>query len=317
LTQILAEKPLEQTKRKKRDVNGWLVLDKPVGMTSTHAVSVVKRLFQARRAGHAGTLDPLASGLLPIALGEATKTVPFVMDGRKIYRFTVRWGEERDTDDAEGRAIEISAERPTAEAIRALIPRFSGLIEQVPPRFSAVKIGGERAYDLARDGEAVELAPRPIEVHHLELVETPDPDHSVLAAECGKGTYVRALARDMGRALGCFGHVTALRRTAVGPFAEQNAIALETLQRMPPDDPMIAAAALLPVEAGLAALPALRVSSADAGRLARGQAVLLRGRDAPVMEGWVSVSAHGGLVALAQVEKGELRPRRIFNLPRT
>jgi tRNA pseudouridine55 synthase len=238
------------------------------------------------------------------------------MDGRKIYRFTVRWGEERDTDDAEGRVIEISAERPTAEAIRALIPRFSGLIEQVPPRFSAVKIGGERAYDLARDGEAVELAPRPIEVHHLELVETPDPDHSVLAAECGKGTYVRALARDMGRALGCFGHVTALRRTAVGPFAEQNAIALETLQRMPPDDPMIAAAALLPVEAGLAALPALRVSSADAGRLARGQAVLLRGRDAPVMEGWVSVSAQGGLVALAQVEKGELRPRRIFNLPR-
>lgn len=316
MTQILAEKPLEQTKRKKRDVNGWLVLDKPVGMTSTHAVSVVKRLFQARRAGHAGTLDPLASGLLPIALGEATKTVPFVMDGRKIYRFTVRWGEERDTDDAEGRVIEISAERPTAEAIRALIPRFSGLIEQVPPRFSAVKIGGERAYDLARDGEAVELAPRPIEVHHLELVETPDPDHSVLAAECGKGTYVRALARDMGRALGCFGHVTALRRTAVGPFAEQNAIALETLQRMPPDDPMIAAAALLPVEAGLAALPALRVSSADAGRLARGQAVLLRGRDAPVMEGWVSVSAQGGLVALAQVEKGELRPRRIFNLPR-
>ena len=316
MTQILAEKPLEQTKRKKRDVNGWLVLDKPVGMTSTHAVSVVKRLFHARRAGHAGTLDPLASGLLPIALGEATKTVPFVMDGRKIYRFTVRWGEERDTDDAEGRVIEISAERPTAEAIRALIPRFSGLIEQVPPRFSAVKIGGERAYDLARDGEAVELAPRPIEVHHLELVETPDPDHSVLAAECGKGTYVRALARDMGRALGCFGHVTALRRTAVGPFAEQNAIALETLQRMPPDDPMIAAAALLPVEAGLAALPALRVSSADAGRLARGQAVLLRGRDAPVMEGWVSVSAQGGLVALAQVEKGELRPRRIFNLPR-
>jgi tRNA pseudouridine55 synthase len=316
LTQILAEKPLEQTKRKKRDVNGWLVLDKPVGMTSTHAVSVVKRLFQAKRAGHAGTLDPLASGLLPIALGEATKTVPFVMDGRKIYRFTVRWGEERDTDDAEGRATEISVQRPTAEAIRALIPRFSGLIEQVPPRFSAVKIGGERAYDLARDGEAVELAPRPIEIHRLELVETPDPDHSVLAAECGKGTYVRALARDMGRALGCFGHVTALRRTAVGPFTEQNAIALETLQRMAPDDPMIAAAALLPVEAGLAALPALRVSSADAGRRARGQAVLLRGRDAPVLEGWVAVFAQGGLVALAQVEKGELRPRRIFNLPR-
>jgi tRNA pseudouridine55 synthase len=318
LTQIIAEKPPDQPKRKKRDVNGWLVLDKPVGMTSTHAVSVVKRLLQAKRAGHAGTLDPLASGLLPIALGEATKTVPFVMDGRKIYRFTVRWGEERDTDDAEGRATQTSAERPTAEAIRALIPRFSGLIEQVPPRFSAVKIDGERAYDLARDGAVVELAPRPIEIHHLELLETPDADHGVLAAECGKGTYVRALARDMGRALGCFGHVVALRRTAVGPFTEQIATSLEALQRMTqPGADIVAGPAILPVDAGLAALPALRVSTADAGRLARGQAVLLRGRDAPVMEGWVSVSAHGGLVALAQVEKGELRPRRIFNLART
>ena len=322
MTQIIAEKPKpqDQPKRKKRDVNGWLVLDKPVGMTSTHAVSVVKRLLQAKRAGHAGTLDPLASGLLPIALGEATKTVPFVMDGRKVYRFTVRWGEERDTDDAEGRATETSAERPTPEAVRALIPRFSGLIEQVPPRFSAVKIGGERAYDLARDGEVVELAARPIEIHHIELVDTPDPDHSVLAAECGKGTYVRALARDMGRALGCFGHVTALRRTAVGPFTEQIATSLEALQCMVQpagEDSVASSPAVLPVEAGLAALPALRVSAADAGRLARGQAVLLRGRDAPVMEGWVSVSAHGGLVALAQVEKGELRPRRIFNLPRS
>jgi tRNA pseudouridine55 synthase len=321
LTQIIAEKPKlqDQPKRKKRDVNGWLVLDKPVGMTSTHAVSVVKRLLQAKRAGHAGTLDPLASGLLPIALGEATKTVPFVMEGRKVYRFTVRWGEERDTDDAEGRATETSAERPSPAAVRALIPRFSGLIEQVPPRFSAVKIGGERAYDLARDGEVVELAARPIEIHHIELVDSPDPDHSVLAAECGKGTYVRALARDMGRALGCFGHVTALRRTAVGPFTEQIATALEALQGMvqpAAEDRIAAIPAILPVEAGLAALPALRVSAADAGRLARGQAVLLRGRDAPVMEGWVSVSAHGGLLALAQVEKGELRPRRIFNLPR-
>ena len=320
MTQIIAEKPKpqDQPKRKKRDVNGWLVLDKPVGMTSTHAVSVVKRLLQAKRAGHAGTLDPLASGLLPIALGEATKTVPFVMEGRKIYRFTVRWGEERDTDDAEGRSTQTSVERPTAEAIRALIPRFSGLIEQVPPRFSAVKIDGERAYDLARDGAVVELAPRPIEIHHLELLETPDADHGVLAAECGKGTYVRALARDMGRALGCFGHVVALRRTAVGPFTEQIATSLEALQRMTqPGADIVAGPAILPVDAGLAALPALRVSTADAGRLARGQAVLLRGRDAPVMEGWVSVSAHGGLVALAQVEKGELRPRRIFNLART
>ena len=313
MTQIIAEKPPDQPKRKKRDVNGWLVLDKPVGMTSTHAVSVVKRLLQAKRAGHAGTLDPLASGLLPIALGEATKTVPFVMDGRKIYRFTVRWGEERDTDDAEGRATQTSAERPTAEAIRALIPRFSGLIEQVPPRFSAVKIDGERAYDLARDGAVVELAPRPIEIHHLELVETPDADHGVLAAECGKGTYVRALARDMGRTLGCFGHVVALRRTAVGPFTEQIATSLEALQRMTqPGADIVAGPAILPVDAGLAALPALRVSTADAGRLARGQAVLLRGRDAPLMSGWVAVSVQGSLMALAEVEQGELRPRRIF-----
>jgi tRNA pseudouridine55 synthase len=326
LNEISAEKQEpRQRKREKREVNGWLVLDKPVGMTSTHAVSVVKRQFQAKRAGHAGTLDPLASGLLPIALGEATKTVPFVMDGRKTYRFTVRWGEERDTDDAEGRVTATSDERPTDDALRALLLRFTGTIEQVPPRFSAVKIEGERAYDLARDGEVVELKPRQVEIHRLELVESPDADHAVLAAECGKGTYVRALARDLGRMLGCFGHVSALRRTAVGPFAEDIAVTLETLQQVgplsgdghtPAEGHTAVPLPLLPVEAGLAALPALRVSAADAGRLARGQAVLLRGRDAPVMEGWVAVSAHGALLALAQVEKGELRPRRIFNLAR-
>ena len=193
----------EQKKREKRDVHGWLVLDKPVGMTSTHAVSVVKRLFSAKRAGHAGTLDPLASGCLPIALGEATKTVMYVMDGRKHYRFTVRWGEERDTDDAEGRVVATSEERPSTEAIRALLPRFTGTIEQVPPRFSAIKVEGERAYDIARDGEAVELKARAIDIHRLELLGMPDADHADFAAECGKGAYVRALARDFGRALGC------------------------------------------------------------------------------------------------------------------
>jgi tRNA pseudouridine55 synthase len=319
LTPVNAETPTvpPMRKREKRDVHGWVVLDKAVGMSSTHAVSVVKRLFQAKRAGHAGTLDPLASGLLPIALGEATKTVPFVMEGRKVYRFAVRWGEERDTDDAEGRVTETSAERPTAEAIGALLPRFTGQITQVPPRFSAVKIAGERAYDLARDGEVVEIAPRTVEIHRLELIEMPDPDHAMLIAECGKGTYVRALARDLGRTLKCLGHVAALRRTAVGPFGEDVALSLDALQRMRSDQgAVVERAALLPVEAGVAALPALRVSSGDAGRLARGQAVLLRGRDAPVMEGWVSVSSHGALIALAEVEKGELRPRRIFNLPR-
>ena len=275
-------------------MHGWLVLDKPVGMTSTHAVSLVKRAFQAKRAGHAGTLDPLASGLLPIALGEATKTVPFVMEGRKIYRFTVRWGEERDTDDAEGRVAAGSTERPTAEAIRTLLPRFIGTIAQVPPRFSAVKIDGERAYDLARDGEVVELRPRPVDIDRLDLIETPDPTMRCSPPSAAKGTYVRALARDMGRALGCLGHVAALRRTAVGPFTEDVATGLQAAART--RKPMAASglpALLLPVEAGLAELPALRVSRADAGRLARGQAVLLRGRDAPVIEGWVSVSTHG------------------------
>ena len=304
-----------QRKRERRDVHGWLVLDKPVGMTSTHAVGVVKRCFNAKRAGHAGTLDPLASGVLPIALGEATKTVSFVMEGRKIYRFTIRWGEERDTDDAEGSIVASSSKRPLQEHVRALLPRFTGLIEQVPPRFSAVKIEGERAYDLAREGATVELEPRAIEIHALEWMAAPDPDHTALAAACGKGTYIRSLARDMGRVLGCYGHVAQLRRTAVGPFDESNAVTLQALQEgSSATDAAIAH--LLPVESGLAALPALRVSLADAGRLARGQAVLLRGRDAPMIEGWVSISTQGALVGLAEVERGELRPRRIFNLPR-
>jgi tRNA pseudouridine55 synthase len=304
-------------RREKRDVNGWLVLDKPVGMTSTHAVSVVRRAFAAKRAGHAGTLDPLASGCLPIALGEATKTVPFVMDGRKTYRFTVRWGEERDTDDAEGRVVSVSAVRPAPEAVQALLPRFTGQIAQVPPRFSALKIAGERAYDLARDGEVVELAARPVDIYRLEFVAMPDPEQTVLSAECGKGTYVRALARDMGRALGCLGHVAALRRTAVGPFGKEVAVKLDALPGVDAtsESPQrTSAAILLPVAAGLASLPSVAVSRADAGRLARGQAVLLRGRDAPRVEGLVAVFTQQALVALAEGVQGELRPRRIFNL---
>ena len=302
-----------QRRREKRDVHGWLVLDKPIGMTSTHAVSVVKRLFQARRVGHAGTLDPLASGCLPIALGEATKTVPFVMEGRKVYEFTVRWGEERDTDDAEGQVVATAAARPAPEAIRVLLPRFTGTISQVPPRFSAVKIEGERAYDLAREGEVVELAARPVEIHRLELVATPDPDRALLLAECGKGTYVRSLARDLGRLLGCFGHVSALRRTAVGPFQAAAAIGLDRLTAAAAEGGSAFACVLQPVAAGLQGLPALAVSRADAARLARGQTVLLRGRDAPLMTGLVAVSTHGSLVALAEVAQGELRPRRVFS----
>ena len=313
-----AESP-RQRKREKRDVHGWCILDKPVGMTSTHAVAVVKRLYSAKRAGHAGTLDPLASGLLPIALGEATKTVPFVMDGRKVYRFTVRWGEERDTDDSEGRVTQTSAERPQPDQIEALLPRFTGTIEQVPPRFSAIKIEGERAYDLAREGEEVELGPRPVEIHRLELTETPDGDHSVFAAECGKGTYVRALARDMGRELGCYGHVSALRRAGVGPFDENHAIPLEKLQAAAPAEggsdiaPLVAL--LQPIAAGLQTIPSVSVSRADAARLARGQPTLLRGRDAPILNGMVvAVFTHGDLIALVDAGNNELRPRRIFNL---
>ena len=314
---IAPTKARPQVKRVKRDVHGWCILDKPVGMTSTHAVSVVKRLFQAKRAGHAGTLDPLASGLLPIALGEATKTVPFVMDGRKTYRFTVRWGEQRDTDDGEGRPTATSDDRPTPDAVRALLPRFTGTIEQTPPRFSAIKVDGERAYDLAREGENVELAPRPVDIHRLDIVDTPDADHTMLAAECGKGTYVRSIARDLGRALGCYGHVSALRRTDVGPFQEADSVKLEELQAAAPaegGDFAALTALLQPVDAGLRSIPSVGVSRADAARLARGQAVLLRGRDAPIMQGFVAVSTHGDLIALAEFEQGELRPRRIFNL---
>ncbi|MCO5132585.1 MAG: tRNA pseudouridine(55) synthase TruB [Xanthobacteraceae bacterium] len=306
-----------QHKRDRRDVHGWVVLDKPIGMTSTQAVAVVKRLFNAKRAGHAGTLDPLASGGLPIAMGEATKTVPFVMDGRKRYRFTVTWGEERDTDDTEGRVTHTSDARPTAEAIAALLPRFTGLIEQIPPQYSAIKIQGERAYDLARDGEVVDLKPRPVEIHELVLIEQPDSSHSVFEAECGKGTYVRSLARDIGRLLGCYGHISALRRTEVGPFDEADMIPLADLEALcdrAASGEGSLADALLPVETALDDIPALAVTRADAARLHRGQAVLLRGRDAPHSSGTVYVTVAGRLLALAELGNGELIPKRVFNL---
>ncbi|TAK46945.1 MAG: tRNA pseudouridine(55) synthase TruB [Xanthobacteraceae bacterium] len=306
-----------QRRRDKRDVHGWVVLDKPIGMTSTHAVAVIKRLFSAKRAGHAGTLDPLASGVLPVALGEATKTVPFVMDGRKRYCFTVRWGEERDTDDAEGRVVATSPARPDAAAIRALLPRFTGTIQQVPPRYSAIKIQGERAYDLARDGETVELAPRSVEIYQFTLVDQPDSDHAVFEAECGKGTYVRSLARDMGQLLGCHGHVSALRRTQTGPFDQDDLISLEELEAIchrAASGEASLADALLPVETALDDIPALAVSRADAARLHRGQAVILRGRDAPLFSGTVYVTVAGRLLALAELEHGEIVPKRVFNL---
>ena len=303
-------------RRKGRPVHGWLILDKPVGVSSTDAVARVKRAFQAAKAGHAGTLDPLASGILPVALGEATKTVPFVVDGIKSYRFTVRWGAETDTDDSESKVVETSDVRPSRADIERLLPDFIGEIEQVPPRFSAIKISGARAYDLAREGDAFALSARAVQVNRLEIVEIPDQDHCVLEADCGKGTYVRALARDLGRALGCFGHVSALRRTRVGPFKEDATISLAKREEIGHSAAGLEGldAVLAPVETALDDIPALAISGDDAAKLTRGQVVLLRGRDAPIINGPVYATSRGMLVALGEVKRGELRPKRVFNL---
>jgi len=293
-------------------VHGWLVLDKPLGLTSTHALSQVKRLFDAQKAGHAGTLDPLATGILPIAFGEATKTVSYAVDGEKSYRFTVRWGVETTTDDAEGDASRTSDARPSAEAIAAQLGDFTGEIMQVPPQFSAIKVDGDRAYDLARSGETIELEARPVVVDDLRIVEHLDTDTTVFEADCGKGTYVRALARDMGRALGCYGHVIALRRTRVGPFAEEDAITLDQLRELA-DGGEDLQAELRPVEAALNALTELSISPSDAASLVSGQPVLIRGRDAPVLSGPVYAVSKGRLIALGEIDRGAIRPTRVFN----
>lgn len=340
-------------RRKKGNiVNGWLVLDKPAGMTSTSAVAAVRRAFNAQKAGHAGTLDPLATGILPIALGEATKTVPFAVDGEKAYRFRVRWGIETTTDDSEGEAVKTSDERPSRHAIEALLPRFIGNILQTPPAFSAIKIGGERAYDLARSGEEVKLQPRPVDIYSLDIIDDPDiTDHletTTFETECGRGTYVRAIARDLGRLLGCYGHVIDLRRTRVAGFTEERSVSLDELREAagmepyqprdrddadndnrdggndePPRPPprvqtaeeLAAAKELLePVEAALDDLAELVVSSSDAGRLIQGKAILIRGRDAPILNGTAYAMCKGRLLALGELEQGEFRPSRIFNL---
>jgi tRNA pseudouridine55 synthase len=300
-------------RKKGRAIHGWLVLDKPVGMTSTQAVGAVRRLFDARKAGHAGTLDPLATGVLPIALGEATKTVPYAVDGTKHYRFTVRWGAGTDTDDAEGQTTATSELRPSREAIEALLPRFTGEIMQTPPAFSAIKVDGNRAYDLARAGEIVELEARPVQIDSLTLIDMPDPDTSVFEARCGKGTYVRALARDMGAELGCLGHLIALRRTRVAPFDEAQAVSLASLEAAAEQGEDALQALLRPIEAALQDLAEISVGQNDAARLLRGQAVLIRGRDAPTGTGPTYATCKGQLIAVGQIDKGELRPLRVFN----
>ncbi len=302
-------------RKKGNPVHGWLVLDKPLGATSTQALGAVKRIYDAQKAGHAGTLDPLATGILPIAFGEATKTVSFAVDGEKAYRFNVRWGEETNTDDAEGAVVNRSDKRPSRADIEVMLPEFTGEISQRPPSFSAIKVEGNRAYDLARDGELVELEPRPVFIEQLNLLDMPDPHTAVFEAECGKGTYVRALARDFGRRLGCFGHVTALRRTRVGPFSEQDAVTLDELRDASlPENGGDIGQFLLPVEAALSDLQELAVSQQDASNLAMGRSVLIRGRDAPIMSGPIFATFKGRLVALGEIEKGALHPIRVFNL---
>jgi tRNA pseudouridine55 synthase len=300
-------------RKKGRAIHGWLVLDKPVGMTSTQAVGAVRRLFDARKAGHAGTLDPLATGVLPIALGEATKTVPYAVDGTKHYRFTVRWGAGTDTDDAEGRITATSELRPSREAIEALLPRFTGEIMQTPPAYSAIKVDGNRAYDLARAGEIVELEARPVQIDSLTLIAMSEPDTTIFEARCGKGTYVRALARDMGSLLGCFGHLIALRRTRVAPFDEAAAVSLAALEAAGERGEDALHALLLPIEAALQDLAEISVGQNDAARLLRGQAVLIRGRDAPTGTGPTYATCKGQLIAVGQIDKGELHPLRVFN----
>ena len=310
-------------KRKGNPVHGWVIVDKPRGVTSTDAVGTVKRIFEARKAGHAGTLDPLATGVLAIALGEATKTVPFAMDAEKTYRFTAYWGEARDSDDAEGKVIAESPVRPSAEEIEAALPRFVGDISQVPPAYSAIKVGGERAYDLAREGETPSLAPRTVQIHSARLVGVPDRDHAELEIVCGKGAYVRALVRDLALALGTCGYVCELRRLAIGGFSVEHAIPLEKLRSL-----MHSPAAfehLRPLATALDGIPAVAVTGPDAVRLRSGNPVAVRANhfarirdfadeDDNLQGLTVFLSTAGGEpVALAEFAGGELRPFRVFN----
>ncbi len=300
---------MNQPKRIKRAISGWVVLNKPYDMTSTQAVGKVRWLFGAAKAGHAGTLDPLASGILPIALGEATKAVPQVQDGTKVYRFAIKWGSATTTDDAEGTVVATSDVRPARAALEAVLPQFTGTILQRPPIFSALKVDGERAYDLARAGEAVELQPRQIDVDAIALIEH-GGEQSVLEVTCGKGTYVRALARDIAETLGTRGHVSMLHRSAVGPFHDQDAVTIDQLEALPLEE---RDALLKPVASGFTNLPEIRLDPQQATAVRHGNAVLLTGAGAPVSldECWVSFK--GEVLATGWVEFGQFKCRRVFN----
>src|SRR5882757_2274461 len=300
------------SRRKKGDkVDGWVVLDKPLGLGSTPAVGRVRRLFGAQKAGHGGTLDPLATGVLPIALGEATKTVPWVMDGRKEYHFTLRFGQARSTEDAEGEVTAESAVRPADSAILAALGAFLGEIEQRPPAYSALKIDGKRAYDLARAGETVELARRKVVIERLELVGRPDTDHADFVVGCGKGTYIRSLGRDLALSLGTVGHLAALRRTRAGPFTEAQAISLPKLEALGHIPALFGA--LAPVATALDDIPALALTETQADRLRQGQPVFLP-EDAPPSGTLLRAEFGSRLVALVRSDGASLQPVRVFNL---
>ena len=306
-------------RRKGKPINGWLVVDKPAGMTSTAVVNAVRRITGAAKAGHAGTLDPLATGVLPIALGEATKTVPYAMDSAKRYRFTLRWGEARDTDDAEGAVPATSPVRPERAAIEAVLPRFTGEIDQRPPIYSAIKVDGRRSYDLARADQAPVLAMRPVRIDSISLAEMADADHASFDVACGKGAYMRALARDIAEALGTVGHVSALRRTAVGGFRAEGAISLEHLSDVG-HSPARFEQCLLSVATALDDIPALALADLEADRLRMGRAVqVLRTADRVVIEalddGAILRAMDGKtLIALTRLEGMEIHPVRVFNL---
>src|SRR6266404_9496424 len=288
-------------RKKGNPFHGWVILDKPQGMTSTQAVAAVRRIFDARKAGHAGTLDPMATGILAIALGEATKTVPYAMDADKTYRFTASWGESRDSDDAEGRPTGVSANRPSRAEIEAMLPRFTGVLRQVPPAYSAIKVDGERAYDLARDGEQVVLEPREVEVFQARLLGC-GPDRCEFEIRCGKGTYVRSWVRDMALALGTLGHVSALRRTRLGGWDEKTAVGLDTLT--PFMHSPAAFGYLRPLSTALDGIPALAISGPDAVRIRSGNPILIRANIFAKMKDGFGDGELSGLTVFLKDEEG-------------
>jgi tRNA pseudouridine55 synthase len=284
-------------------VHGWLILDKPFGLTSTQALGKVRRLVGGKKAGHGGTLDPLATGILPLAFGEATKLIPYIMDGDKDYEFTIKWGEQRSTDDAEGEVIAFSDKRPTKAEILAALPLFNGVISQTPPAFSAIKIDGERAYDIARAGGRVALAPRQVSIYHLELLEVLSPDEATFRVTSGKGMYVRSLARDLAIELGTYGSISCLRRTRVGPFGLEGAISLEKLEELGHKD--AAKTALLAIGAALDDIPGLQLTASEAQRLRAGLSLLIRPQHMELMQSQIILACHEGApVALVEAKDG-------------